>query len=532
MKPLRSTLAALAVSGAAVGTGFFGFSYVQKTQFANAAEQVQLGRDQLAKADDLASVFRYVGKVVEPSVVNINVTKKMTNAHSGAGNRMRNLPFDKDQLRRFFPDRDGDGQPDIPDLEVPEDAPELHGTGSGVIMEASDGIGYILTNNHVAGDASQFEITLSDGRKFTKASLVGTDKKTDLAVVKIEADRLIPAKWGNSDDLQKGDWIMAFGSPFGYVGSMTHGIVSALNRTGVGILNRQGYENFIQVDAPINPGNSGGPLVNVRGEVVGINTAIASRTGTFSGIGFAIPANQAKFVYQSLKSSGKVSRGWLGVSISDVSANLSLAQSFGYQGTHGVLVEDVVPNTPATGKLEPSDIIVAVDGKPVDNVQQLRDRIAATPPNTDVKLTVFRDGKEQPITLKLGEQPENVLASNKAPPKDGGSANNMPEADAGKIGLRLANPNDELLKKWDLADVKSGAVVTAVERNSLAAKAGINPGDVITKVGSATVKDAKSANEALAKADVKKGVRLYVTTKDPESSQVMSRFVFVRGEEK
>ncbi|MDB5319723.1 MAG: degP 2 [Phycisphaerales bacterium] len=527
MKPFRSTLAALAVAGAAVGTGFFGFNYVQKTQFANAAEQVQLGRDQLAKADDLASVFRYVGKVVEPSVVNISVTKKMSGA-AHPGGRMRNLPLDKDQLRRFFPDRDGDGQPDVPDLETPEESPELHGTGSGVIMEANDGIGYILTNNHVAGDASQFEITLSDGRKFTKASLVGADKKTDLAVVKIEADRLIPAKWGNSDDLQKGDWVMAFGSPFGYIGSMTHGIVSALNRTGVGILNRQGYENFIQVDAPINPGNSGGPLVNVRGEVVGINTAIASRTGTFSGIGFAIPANQAKFVYHALKSSGKVSRGWLGVSISDVSVDPQKAQSFGYKGNNGVLVEQVVANTPATGKLQPGDIILAIDGKPVETVQQLRNQIAATAPNTEVKLTVFRDGKEQPITLKLGEQPENVMASNTVPPT--GNPKGMPEADAGKIGLRLANPNDELLKKWDLADIKSGAVVTAVERNSLAAKAGINPGDVITKVGPTDVKDAQSATEALAKVDAKKGVRLYVTTKDPESGQVMSRFVFVRGE--
>jgi len=184
MRPFKSTLAALAVAGAAVGTGFFGFNYVQNTQLARAAEQVQVGREQLAKADDLASVFRYVGKVVEPSVVNISVTKKMTsNPH--AGGRMRNLPFDKDQLRRFFPDRDGDGQPDIPDFDAPEDAPELHGTGSGVIMEASDGIGYILTNNHVAGGAEEMTITLSDGRQIRNGKLLGADAKSDLAVVKM-----------------------------------------------------------------------------------------------------------------------------------------------------------------------------------------------------------------------------------------------------------------------------------------------------------------------------------------------------------
>src|SRR5438477_5892297 len=348
MKSLRHTLSALAVAGMAVGTGFFGFNYVQNSQFARAAEQVQLSREQLAKADDLSSVFRYVGKAVEPSVVNIAVTKKMSGPR--AGSRLRNLPFDRDQLRRFFPDRNGDGEPDMPDFD--DETPELHGTGSGVIMEASDGIGYILTNNHVAGDASQMEITLSDGRKITKATTLGADKKTDLAVVKVEADRLIPAKWGNSDELQKGDWVMAFGSPFGYIGSMTHGIVSALNRANIGILGNQGYENFIQVDAPINPGNSGGPLVNVRGEVVGINTAIASRTGAFSGIGFAIPSNQAKFVFESLKKSGHVTRGWLGVSIQDVSTDLPLVESFGYKGSSGVLVEQVVPNTPAIGKLQ------------------------------------------------------------------------------------------------------------------------------------------------------------------------------------
>jgi len=186
-------------------------------------------------------------------------------------------------------------------------------------------------------------VTLSDGRAIKKAKLVGADPKSDLAVVKIEADRVIAAKWGNSDELQKGDWILAFGSPFGYIGSMTHGIVSALNRD-VGILrSTMGYENFIQVDAPINPGNSGGPLVNTRGEVVGINTAIASRSGGFQGIGFAIPSNQAKFVYTALKNNGKVVRGWLGVKISDVSQEPEKARTFGYQGAADVAGDQEEP---------------------------------------------------------------------------------------------------------------------------------------------------------------------------------------------
>src|SRR5205814_1633677 len=183
-------------------------------------------------------------------------------------------------------------------------------------------------NNHVAGGASEMTVTLSDGREIKGAKLLGADPKSDLAVVQIKADHLISAKWGDSDTLAKGDWILAFGAPFGYVGSMTHGIVSALNRSNVGILDRQnGYENFIQVDAPINPGNSGGPLVNLKGEVVGINTAIASRSGGFQGIGFAIPSNQAKPIYGILRDKGKVTRGWLGISISDVSKSHELAKS-------------------------------------------------------------------------------------------------------------------------------------------------------------------------------------------------------------
>jgi serine protease Do len=528
MKPLRSTLAAVAAAGVAVGTGFFGFNAVQNSQFARAEEQVQTSREQLKRADDLSSVFRYVGKAVEPSVVNINVTKKAPGMQRGQGNRLRGLPFDRDQLRRFFPDRDGDGQPDIPDFDGSEEAPELHGTGSGVIMEASNGTGWILTNNHVAGDASAMEVTLSDGRKITKATLVGADKKTDLAVVKIEADRLIPAKWGDSNELQKGDWIMAFGSPFGYVGSMTHGIVSALNRTNVGII-RQGYENFIQVDAPINPGNSGGPLVNTRGEVVGINTAIASRTGAFSGIGFAIPSNQAKYVYSALKSTGHIARGWLGVGISDVSADVDLAASFGFKGSNGVLVGQIMPNTPATGKLHEGDIITSFNGKTVKGVQELREEVARTAPNTEVKLGVFRDDKEQTVSLKLGEQPEDMMAA-AGGGKSGGPHNAMPDAEAGKLGLRLASPGDEALKQYDLGDIKDGAVVTAIERNSPAAKANITVGDVITKVNNKNVKDAQEAYDAMKNADLKKGVRLYVTSRDPGSGQTMSRFVFVRDE--
>jgi serine protease Do len=294
-------------------------------------------------------------------------------------------------------------------------------------------------------------ITLNDGRQITKAKVVSTDPKSDLAVVKMEADHLIAAKWGDSDQLEKGDIIMAFGSPFGYVGSMTHGIVSALNRQA-GILGQNGYENFIQVDAPINPGNSGGPLVNLHGEVVGINTAIASRSGSFQGIGFAIPSNQAKPIYEQLKTGSKIVRGFIGATIQDVSANVQLAQSFGFTGTTGVLVQDLYSdNSPAAGKLQHGDIVTAINGKNVETGQQLRNIVAATKPGEMLKFTISREGKTEEVSIKVGEQPENPSAMRNHRDRGGnegedhdGSAGNSTEA----LGLRLTTPTEEALAKW------------------------------------------------------------------------------------
>src|SRR3989440_4919526 len=223
MNRMRKSLAVFMLGGGAAVGSFLGSTVVQNVRFAHAAEQVQTSRENLARAEGLSTVFREVGKVVEPSVVKIDVRKT-------AGGPNRALPFDEDMLRRLFPDNDGDGQPDIPEDFGQGGEFGMRGTGSGVIMEVQGGTAWILTNNHVAGGASEIVITLADGRTLENGKVVGTDPKTDLAVVKVEADRVIAAKWGDSDELQKGDWVMAFGSPFGYVGSMTHGIVSALNR--------------------------------------------------------------------------------------------------------------------------------------------------------------------------------------------------------------------------------------------------------------------------------------------------------------
>jgi serine protease Do len=507
MKRYRRSLSVLVLSAASVTAGYFGYEVFLNNQFAHAKEQVEVTREQLSKADDLATVFRSVGKVVEPSVVNINIRKTVKGAHK--------LPMDPDLLRKFFP-RDENGQPQVPDeLDDGSGDMEQVGTGSGVIMDVDGSSAYILTNNHVAGGAEKLLITLSDGREISKAKVVGTDPKSDLAVVKIEADRLIAAKWGNSDDLQKGDWIMAFGSPFGYVGSMTHGIVSALNRTNVGIIGGMGYENFIQVDAPINPGNSGGPLVNLKGEVVGVNTAIASRSGGFQGIGFAIPSNQAKEIYSALKSKGKITRGWLGVAIADVSKELEDAKSLGYTGTNGILVKEVFPKTPAYGKLQPSDVIVALNGKPAQDVQHLRSVIANTAPGSDVVMHVFRDGKEQDVTIKVSEQPEDAMALRSG--KGGMQRNAAPDAPSEALGMKLTNLTEDLATKYELNDAKGGALVTAVSPRSAAARAGLRPGDLITKVDKTTISDAKQAIDALSKGDLAKGVRLYITNGEGSS---------------
>ena len=535
MNQFKKTAAALALAAAA-GLAFEGGkSLVENVQFAHAQEAVQSTRQELQNVQDLSTVFRNVGKAVEPSVVQIVVTKTVHTRGTSGG------PPNDQYLRKFFHDHgmdvpngnggdgdaaphEGDGQGATPD-DGGNDQQEA-GTGSGVILETDGSTAYILTNNHVAGGATELTVTLADGRVIKGGKTIGADPKADLAVVKITANHVIPAKWGDSDQLTRGDWVLAFGSPFGYIGSMTHGIVSALNRQA-GILGSEGYENFIQVDAPINPGNSGGPLVNIHGEVVGINTAIATQSRGFEGIGFAIPSDQARVIYGMLKDHGKVVRGWLGVKIEDVARNPGLAKSFGYEVQAGVIADEVLDGTPATGKLQEGDIITAINAKPVANVQELRNQVALIAPGTEAKLTVFRDNKETDVTIKMGEQPDNMLAMG---PRGSGIApaagnHGSTAAAAAAMGLHLSDVTDEVAQKFNLNDVKQGAVVTSVDPRSLAFKAGLQAGDVITRVGGRTVTDAGSANAALAKGDTKQGVRLYITNADG------SRFVFVQDEQ-
>ncbi len=509
MNRTRKSIAAVVISGA-VGACFGGSALLL-----GAAEHPKASPQQIATANDMSSAFREVGKAVEPSVVQIRVHKVTKGA-------AESTPFDNDMLRRFFKDNPGfeHAFPQLPgNGNTPDDEGSYDqvGTGSGVIMEVDGKTGYILTNNHVAGGATEMDVTLNDGRTINNAQLVGADPKSDLAVVKITADNLVPAKWGDDAPLHQGDWVMAFGSPFGYVGSMTHGIVSALDRSNVGILGANGYEDFIQVDAPINPGNSGGPLVNLQGQVVGINTAIASHTGAFSGIGFAIPARSQVRLYRTegpRQSRPRVARR----EHRRHRPRAKLAQSFGYKNTAGVLVESTLPGTPAAGKLQSGDIIESVNGKPVENVLQLRNEIASFAPDTELNMTVFRDGKDVPVSLKLGTQPQDmsVLASDHGPVHH--------EASVDALGLTLSNVNDELAKQFNVGEGHHGALITRVKPGSPAAEAGLRPGDMITQVGTAKVKNADEANDLLSKQDLKTGVRLYVVS--PEGA----RYAFIQAQ--
>ncbi|HTW95340.1 MAG TPA: trypsin-like peptidase domain-containing protein [Tepidisphaeraceae bacterium] len=497
MKPWRSRAAVAALSAAAIAGGFYGGSaLLEKYQFAQAEAQVESSRADLDNAEDLATIFRQVGKVVGPSVVNIQVSKEVKNDQD-------------DMIRKFFQDHGEDVPPGFGDDDGGSE--QEVGTGSGVIMEAENGYGYILTNNHVAGGADEMVITLADGRVIKNGKLLGADPKSDLAVVRIKADDLIPAKWGNSDDMEKGDWVLAFGSPFGFIGSMTHGIVSALNRDDVGII-PQGYENFIQVDAPINPGNSGGPLVNLHGEVIGINTAIASRSGGFQGIGFAIPSNQAHAVYTALKEHGAVVRGYLGVAIADVSVDRGVARSFGYEKPTGVIVEDTAPDSPAAGILKQKDIIESYEGHEMDSTQQLRYEVANTPPGTEAPLTVFRHGKDVNVTVKIGEQPADLVTAmeRRGSENQGGQEENSISGPV--LGMTLETLTDDLGQKLSLPSGSTGAVVKDVKPDSVAAQMGIEPGVVITAVGDTPVSTADDAYKALKQVDPAKGVTLSLLT--------------------
>jgi len=375
--------------------------------------------------------------------------------------------------------------------------------GSGVIISPD---GYLITNNHVVEGANELTVTLPDKREF-KGKIVGTDPKTDLAVVKVDASGLPFTRWGDSSKLQVGEYVLAIGNPFGLNSTVTLGIVSALGRGRMGITQ---YEDFIQTDAAINPGNSGGALVNTAGELVGINTAIISQTGGYQGVGFAVPASMAKPVLESLVATGKVVRGYLGVAIQDLTPDL--AKSFGLKQVRGALVSSVAEDSPAErAGIKQGDVVTAYQGKPVEDPATLQREVTRTPVGTKAALKVIRDGRDMELTVTVGEQAERVKVA---------SADlSMENALA---GLDVQSLDRQMARELGLSGKTHGVVVVGVEPESLADRAGVAQGDVIREINRQPVKSVKDYEKVVSslKKDEsalllinRRGASLFVTVK-------------------
>lgn len=416
-----------------------------------------------AGPESLSVAFASVAKSVSPTVVHMNIVKEVR--RQGAAG---------------FPFGGGEGG-----------TMRQRGSGSGVIVNPN---GYILTNNHVVGNTSSIEVKLADGRRL-KGTVVGTDPQTDLAVVKIDATGLPYASLGDSDAIQQGEWVVAVGSPFGLEQTITAGIVSA---TGRQLPAGSPYESYIQTDASINPGNSGGPLVNLRGEVVGINTLIFSETGGSQGIGFAIPSNMAKKIYTALTTGdGKITRGYLGVSVRDLDD--ALAESLLVpQGTKGAVVADVASETTPAAKagLRSGDVITAIDGKPIESARGLTSVVADVAPGSTVTVEYLREGKRQSTSVTVAERPRNIgmggQTGEEPPAEDEGAS----KASRAKLGVSIADVTPEVAAQLKLREPK-GAVITGLDPSGVAAQSGLQSGDVIHRFGKTTVTTAADLSKAV-----------------------------------
>ncbi|MFW6139668.1 MAG: DegQ family serine endoprotease, partial [Spirochaetota bacterium] len=435
--------------------------------------------------EDQSGFSNAISKVTEslmPAVVHINVTGTVVQ-------EAPRFPFEDPFFRRFF------GPPEQQEREVP-----IRALGSGVIISKE---GYIITNNHVVQNADVINVELYNKTK-QKAELVGADPRTDLAVIKIEpTEGMKYASLGNSDEIKVGQWVVAIGSPRGFDFTVTAGIISAKNRTHIGALGPTGYEDFIQTDAAINPGNSGGPLINLKGEVIGINSLIVSSSRGFEGMGFAIPSNMAKAVSEKLIKHGEVTRGYLGVQIQDVTKEM--AQSMGLdKDFEGVIIADVMPDTPAAqAGVKQGDIVLRYNGKKVSNVTGLRNMVAETSPGEEVGITVLRDGKEKQLTVKLGEL--------------GAEQEQLPAQETSLLGISVKKVTPEIARSLGL-EQPVGVIITAVTPGSPAQRAGLSRGDIIFRVGTEEVNSEQEFRQLVSKA--KDSGRVVFLVRDSRSGRV------------
>jgi serine protease Do len=451
---------------------------------------VLTGAGKSAEEDDIrilrntGKAFTSVAKKAMPAVVFIKIEKIVAVQQPGYHNDPYSY-FGDDFLQRFFRGR-------MPSRRYRQ----MMGQGSGFLISKD---GYILTNNHVVGNADRILVQLSDGREF-EAKLIGTDPRSEVAVIKIEGDDFPYVELGDSASLEIGEWVIAVGNPFGLSETLTVGVVSAKGRSDMGIAE---YEDFIQTDAAINPGNSGGPLLNIDGSVVGINTAIYSQSGGYMGIGFAIPINMAKAIKnQFIKNDGKMIRGYLGVTYNRQDMDEDMAKSFGLDKAEGVLVAGVIDSSPADkAKLQEGDIILAIDGRPVANNSSFRNTIAFLSPETEISLTVFRDGKKRKVKVAIGVYPDDR--------EDAVIATELSE----KIGVSVQELTRDLARRFGY-EVDEGVIVSKVEPGTPAHQEGIQAGYLIMGINRRPVKSIREYEEAMAEAAKQDVVLLKIRNTD------------------
>jgi serine protease Do len=421
--------------------------------------------------------FSEIVRAVSPAIVNISTTKVV---------RRDAQPFFDDPFFDFFSPFHEFGSP----KKFKE-----RSLGSGVIVSAD---GYIVTNNHVVEKADEIKVTLIDKKTF-KGRIVGADPKTDIAIIKIEATGLPTLTWGDSDKLQVGEFVLAIGSPYGLSNTVTMGIISAVGRANVGIAD---YEDFIQTDAAINPGNSGGPLVNIKGELIGINTAIFSRTGGYQGIGFAVPSNMVRLVMDQLLQKGKVTRGWIGVTIQELTPEL--AQEFGLKKTKGALVSDVGKDSPAAkAGIMRGDVILEFNGREVKDVSSLRNMVAQSKAGSEITLKILRAGKEFTVKALITELPKDVA---EVVPEQ------LPDNSELKAlaGLTVMDLSKEIIRQLGFNKDEKGVVVVKVEAGSPADDAEIKKGDVIKEINKKTVNSSEDFNRIAKNVKMNDSVLLFI----------------------
>jgi serine protease Do len=433
--------------------------------------------------------FAPLVKRVLPAVVNISVTEKAASnvLSEQLPEAFRGAPLE-DFMRRFFDEHGGGQSGQNPFSEGPgeERGVKRIALGSGFITDPS---GLIVTNNHVVGESAKVEIILQDGTKYP-ARVVGRDPRTDLAVLKIKADQPLPyVPFGDSSAAQVGDWVVAVGNPFGLGGSVTTGIISARGRD----IHAGQFDDFLQIDAPINRGNSGGPTFNLSGEVIGINTAIYSPNGGSVGIGFAVPSNVAKTVVAQLESGGKVSRGWLGVQIQEVTP--AIAASLGLKGEHGALVALVTPQSPgARAGLKQGDVILSFNASAVKELRDLPRLVAAAAPGTPAALTVWRNGQSSELQVTLGDAPENPKIASAAGEQSGEAA---AEDQGDALGLHFMALSGDLRRELKIGSDVHGVVISAIDSTGTARSLGLSRGDVVVSINQVPVHSPAEAAQQL-----------------------------------